>query len=97
MEQLRLNYKKFCKSALFKKYSLACIRSTNNTFHCNNSKELKLFARFMLGLLYLQFHKFNHRFQDTLNLTHQIFSVIVRLLKKPLTTHVSVSIFQVKD
>ena len=51
--------------ALFKKRILAFI---NSTFHCLNPNGLKLITRLGLGLSHLHFHKFQHSFQDTLNL-----------------------------
>ena len=54
--------------AIFKKSILAFIRRyTNTTFHCHNSKGLKLIKRLGLGSRHLRFHKFKHSFQDTLN------------------------------
>ena len=47
---------------------LAFIRpSINSTFHCHCPDGLKLITRLRLGLSHLQFHKFKHNFQDTLN------------------------------
>ena len=47
---------------------LAFIRpSINSTFHCHCPDGLKLITRLKLGLSHLQFHKFKHNFQDTLN------------------------------
>ena len=54
--------------ALFKKRILSFIRPfANSTFHCQNLKGLKLITRLRIGLSHLQFHKFKHSFQDTLN------------------------------
>ena len=54
--------------ALFKKRILSFIRPfANSTFHCQNLKALKLITRLRIGLSHLQFHKFKHSFQDTLN------------------------------
>ena len=53
---------------LFKKRILSFIRPfANSTFHCQNLKGLKLITRLRIGLSHLQFHKFKHSFQDTLN------------------------------
>ena len=53
---------------LLKKPILAFIRlSANITFHCHNSKGLKVITRLRLKLSHLRFHKFEHSFQDKLN------------------------------
>ena len=39
----------------------------NGTFHCHSPDGLKLITRLRPGLSLLQFHKFKHIFQDTLN------------------------------
>ena len=55
--------------ALFKKRILAFIRpSANTTCQCHNPRALKLITTLRLGLGQPRFHKFKHRFQDTLNL-----------------------------
>ena len=41
--------------------------SPNIIFQCHNLREIKLVTRLRLGLSHLQEHKFQHRFQDTLN------------------------------
>ena len=41
--------------------------STNSTFHCHCPDNLKLITRLRLHLSHLQFHKFKHNIQDTLN------------------------------
>ena len=39
----------------------------NSTFHCHCPDGLKLITRLRLGLSHPRFHKFKHKFQDTLN------------------------------
>ena len=65
---LDYNIRNFGSLALFKKYILAFIRpSPNSTFYCRNPNSLSLIRKLRLGLSHIQFHKFKHSFQDTLN------------------------------
>ena len=52
----------------FKKSILNFIRpSPNSIFNCHNPKALKFITRLRLGLSHLRYHKFKHKFQDSLN------------------------------
>ena len=79
--------------AIFKKHKLAFIRpAANSTFHYHSPDGSKLISRLRLGLSHLQFYKFKHNFQDTLN---PICNCV--LLKQLFTTFFIVPIFRMED
>ena len=54
---------------IFKKSILEFIRtSQNSVYNCQNTKRIKKLARLKVGLIPLCGQKFNHSFQDTINL-----------------------------
>ena len=55
--------------SLFKNNILKFIRPSSNSIHnFINAKRLRFITRLRLGLIHLREHKFNHSFQDALNL-----------------------------